>query len=265
MGCHPQITQWMFDSYYGEESLGFAYAQIGQENSFLRKKDQVLEGLRVQIEQLKKRRDVTFQKMCDSGVWFKENYPITTPATSVVALNNFDTADVQSVYYDCKNYTANLFRFEDRIFFRSLFLFDERIEDLYLKETCTTFDAIYENLPIVDTMTCPNETRTRSGLTIDGATKPFGAEKIAEGVLAVGFENGAVTFYEDRIEIDAKSLWLDRKSVKADVTVEKNRLLFVYKNHIYCMEVGGATLSENGEGICFAATERTIVLRPRKG
>lgn len=35
------------------------------------------------------------------------------------------------VYYDCKHYTANLFRFEDRIFLRSLFLFDERIEDLF--------------------------------------------------------------------------------------------------------------------------------------
>jgi hypothetical protein len=63
MGSTPDVVRWMFDSYYGEESLGFAYAQIGQENSFLKVKDQVLEGTRCQIEMLLEKGDVSFQKM----------------------------------------------------------------------------------------------------------------------------------------------------------------------------------------------------------
>ncbi|MBR6727930.1 MAG: hypothetical protein IKM08_07025, partial [Clostridia bacterium] len=62
MGSTPDISKWMFDSYYGAESLGFAYAQVGQENSFLKYRDQVLEGTRTQIEQLLVRGDVTFMK-----------------------------------------------------------------------------------------------------------------------------------------------------------------------------------------------------------
>ncbi|MBE6547226.1 MAG: hypothetical protein E7668_07335, partial [Ruminococcaceae bacterium] len=182
MGFTDEVTRWMFDCYYGEESLGFAYSQIGQENSFYGC-NTVLGGMKMQIEQLLERGDVEFKKMGDTGELFKSLYSDETPATSLVALSNFDSTDVQSVYYDCKNYAANLFRFEDKIFFRSLFLFDESIEDFYSENPCTTFDAVYENLPIVDTLTCPVEDRKRCGLMIDTSGASFEVKKEAEGVL----------------------------------------------------------------------------------
>ena len=264
MGSRPEIVSWLFDCFYGEESLGFAYSQIGQENSFLRKREQVINGLRDQIEQLLERGDVIFQKMCDTGETFKSRYPAETPATSVVALNNFDSTDVQSVYYDCKNYTANLFRFEDKIFFRSLFLFDDRIEDIYLRDTCTTFDAVYENLPIVDTMTCPEESRKSCGLVIEGAESPFTVRKVADGTLETAFGDSSVTFYDDRIEIVAERLLMYKDATKAEVKLDCGGLSLEYRGYSYRLDIDGATLSCDNDGIRIEAIGKKIVLYPRK-
>ena len=266
MGKDEKAAKWMFDCYYGEESLGFAYSQIGQENSFYPYKEQILSGTKMQIELLKQRGDVEFKKMSDSGEMFKAHYPDMTPATSVVALNNFDSVDVQSIYYDCKNYTANLMRFEDKIFFRSMFLFDERIEDLYIENTCTTFDAVYENLPIINTLPCSNNERKSCGLLIHTGMDPFTASKIADGVLKVAFGNKSVTFYENRIEIltDSMSMY-GNSTTSAAIAHDSKGISFEYKNHSYRLDVEGATSKQTSNDIEFNATEDKIILYPRRG
>lgn len=264
MGSTPDAVKWMFDSYYGQESLGFAYAQTGQENSFHYARQQVLGGLRMQIEQLLARGDVSFQKMGDTGALFRQQYPVETPATSVVALDNFDSEDVQSVYYDCKHYTANLFRFEDRIFLRSLFLFDERIEDLYLNDTCTTFDAVYENLPMIDTMACPDEEKKQCGLMIAAENESFTAKKIADGTLQVSFGRRIVVFRDDRIEIMTDALCWYRNSIRANVTVSGNSLLFEYKGHPYRVDVEGARIIEHDATIDLIPANEKVTIYPRK-
>ena len=264
MGSRDEIVRWMFDCYYSEESLGFAYSQIGQENSFLSVKEQVLAGTRMQIEQLLERVDVQFKKMGDTGELFKTHFPLETPATSVVAPDNFDSTDVQSVYYDCKNYTANLFRFEDKIFFRSLFLFDERIKDLYLADTCTTFDAVYENLPGVDTMTCPDEDKKRCGLMIAESGKSFAAKRIADSVLTVEFGDNSVTFFDDRIEVVTDELLLYSNSLKAKAVICSDGLCFEYKGSNYRLIVEGATVWECGGNIAFMSIGDKITLYPKR-
>ncbi|MBE6668553.1 MAG: hypothetical protein E7607_09640 [Ruminococcaceae bacterium] len=264
MGSTPDIVKWMFDCYYGEESLGFAYAQIGQENSFLEVKQQVLDGTKMQIEQLLERKDVLFQKMGDTGEWFKKQYPEETPATSVVALDNFDSADVQSVYYDCKNYTANLFRFEDKIFFRSLFLFDERVEDLYLENTCTTFDAIYENLPIVDTRTCSEEEKKQCGLMLDTDARPFSVQKLADGVLRADLGEKSVIFYDDRIEIRSDTLLWYKSGITANAHIEGDSVILEYKGHRYRLDFDGAELFEHNGCIEIKSINGYCIIYPRK-
>ena len=260
MGINPESVKWMFDCYYGEESLGFAYAQIGQENSFYTSKEQVLCGTRMQIEQLIERGDVSFQKMQETGEAFKKKYPVNTPATSVVALSNWDSTDVQSVYYNCKNYTANLFRFEDKIFLLSFFMFDERVRELYLEKTCTTFDAVYENLPIVDTMTCSDEDKKQCGLMISTSGASFEVKKCAEGVLAVTFGDECVTFFEDRIEIRADKLILYRNSIRADFENNADGFLFTYNGASYTLCTNGAITIPCGENFEISSNEKTITL-----
>ena len=262
-GRTPEIVTWFFDTYYGEESLGFTYAQIGQENSFLNYKEQVLDGTRLQIEQLLGRGDVSFMKMGDTGAAFKKRYPNQTPATSVTALKNWDTADVQSVYYDCKNYTANLFRFENSIFFRSLFLFDERVQEHYLEKTCTTFDAVYENLPIIDTLCCSEEVRVQCGLRIVTKGTSFKAEKLFEGVLRISFGEDYVTFYEDRIEVKANRLLCYGNSLTATVRIDNEGMRFQYQGVDYQLRVQNADIvsCENGD-IEIVPVNDTVILYP---
>lgn len=261
MGSDPKTVEWMFRCYYDEESLGFAYAQIGQENSFVESDARVLAGTRMQIEQLLNRGDVVFQKMSCSGETFRQLFPEGTPATAVVAPDNWDSPDIQSVYYDCKNYAANLFRYEDKVFFRSFHLFDETVKDLYLEDNCTTFDAIFENLPLVDTMTLSE--KRDCGLMIHGAGD-FSARKAGEGVLRVDMGQQAVTFFEDRIEIAAEKLTWFGNSIKADVQLLGNGLEFTYKGHPYRMDVEGAKIEAKDEGFELTATGGEIILYPRK-
>lgn len=264
MGSNEKAAKWILDSYYGNESLGFSYTQIGQENCFLDGKDQVIAGTKMQIELLLERGDVLFKKMGDTGEIFKTAYPEATPPTSVVALDNFDSTDAQSVYYDCKNYTANLFRFENKIFFRSLFLFDDRIEDLYLRNTCTTFDAVYENLPIIDTRTCSDEVRKLCGLMIDDNAVPYTAEKLSDGVLKVRFGEKSVIFYENRIEINADSLLWYKGSTGAETSLDDDGLSFRYKGHEYSLIVEGAELTEENGSFIFSRTDEKITLKPQR-
>ncbi len=263
MGSTFETAKWMFDTYYGNESLGFAYAQIGQENSFIRVKNRVLSGLRMQIEQLSARGDVQFMTMGETGTAFRKRYAVT-PATSVVALDNWDTADVQSVYYDCRNYTANLFRFEDALFFRSLYLFDERVKDRYLDNVCTTFDAVYENLPIVDSRTCAAEDKKRCGLMIDTQAQPFTAEKVAEGVLRVSCGDKSVTFFEDRIEVQADRLLWYGNSLRAAVDVSERDVLLTYREAHYRLHIEGGTARLCDDGVEMVAQNGKIVLYPQK-
>ena len=260
LGKSPEAVKWIFDSYYTEESLGFSYAQLGQENSFYFWKDELLNTLRMQVDLLLARGDVKFMKMKDTGEAFKKLYPNLTPPTSVVASNNFDTADVQSVYYDCKNYTANLFRFEDKIFLRSLYLFDERVKDIYADKVCDTFDAVYENLPIIDTAAIPVEYRKESGLMIDTDGKPFVTKKIADGVLEVSFGDNYVIFREDRIEIKADKLTIYSNSAKALDSITENRVTFNYKGTQYNVQFEGGTARKSGENTEITSTNGVVVL-----
>ena len=262
MGKTPEATKWLFDSYYGQESLGFAYSQIGQENSFVDHKDLIIDCTRMQIEQLLERGDVVFQKMGDTGAAFQKRYIDKTPATSVVALDNWDTTDAQSVYYDCQNYVANLFRYEDKIFFRAFYLFDEDVKENYLEETCTTFDAIYENLPFVHTRGCAEEEKKSCGLMIDTEGKPFTAEKTADGVLKVAFGEDSVTFFEDRIEIDAKTLVFYRNSLRAEASVAADGIDFTYNGTAYRLRVEGAKVVSKDDYIEITSDSKGITLFP---
>ena len=216
----------------------------------------------MQIEQLLARGDVSFKKMGDTGAAFKERYPNKTPATSVVALDNWDSVDVQSVYYDCQNYTANLFRFEDKIFLRSLYLFDEKVQDRYIKDTCKTFDAVYENLPIVDTMACPEKDRKQCGLMIDDTAQSFSAEKVADGVLKVSFGDKSVTFFEDRIEISANQVLLYCNSIKAEAKIIEDCINLAYNGVDYRLRVDGATAGLDDGNIKICSAENSITLLP---
>lgn len=134
-GRDEEVIRYFFETYYKNESLQFAYSQLGQENGFGCDCDgglsKIISGLKRQFDKIQEYPDVKIMKMCDTGELFKSTFD-DTPATSVCALSEWDgDKNIQSVYYDCKNYTANIFRFQNKIFIRSMHLFDERVFDQY--------------------------------------------------------------------------------------------------------------------------------------
>ena len=243
-GGNPRVVDWYLKSYFDTEDLGFSYMQIGQENSFAM--FDIITPLRMQIEKLLKLDDVVIEKMCDTGRHFKELYA-TTPATSVCALDNWDDRDCQSVIYDSAYYTANVFRFENKTFIRAFYLFDERIEDIYNTTKCDTFDAVYENLPIVDTVYQKGDTDGGFGIILDENASAFSVEKTAEDELTISWSDKSVILQKDRLILNNCKFKFTYNMVNTKISTNSSKILFEYKNNKYSLSVEGASLShENG-------------------
>ena len=177
-------------------------------------------------------------KMSDTGEWFKITFPVKTPATSVVALTNWDSEDVQASYYDCQKYTSNIMRYEDRVFIRSLFLFDDDNKDMYITDTCTTFEAIYENLPIIDTLRNSAEEKRNCGLVIDTEASEFDAVKEGDGVLKIYWKDKSVIYDENKITVVSDKLCFYKGTM--NVTVEGNTLIYNCKDIDYSLRIENA-------------------------
>ena len=258
-GGNPRIVDWYLKSYYRTEDLGFSYMQIGQENSFAMY--DLITPLRMQIEKIQKLGDVKIEKMCDTGRAFKEKYK-TTPATAVCALDNWDTPDCQSVYYDSAFYTANIFRHENKTFIRSLYLFDERIKDTYLDVICTTFDSVHENMPIVDTAYQKGESDGGFGIVLDDAAEGFTVAKTADEEPTVSWSDKKVVFKKDRIILDNCKFNFTYHMVNTKITTSESKIYYEYKGNKYTLNIEGATLSHKDGTV--SAEGKHITLIPTK-
>jgi hypothetical protein len=258
-GRNPKIVDWYLDSYYNNESLGFAYMQIGQENSFAAYN--IIEPLEMQIEKIKKRDNVKFEKMGDTGRNFKKMYS-STPTTSVCALSNWDERDCQSVIYDSKYYTANIMRVDNKVFIRGFYLFDDRISDAYNTSPCTTFDAIYENLPIVDTFYQRGDTDGGYGIVLDESASPFTAVKTDEDELTVSWNDKSVVFTNNSIIINNCKLNFAYSMVNTKIEAKSNCIDYEYKSHKYTLNVTGAQIKDE-DGIITVSGDR-VTLTPTK-
>jgi hypothetical protein len=149
-GSDPKWVEWFMRQNFRGGSLAFAYAQAGQENSF--GWGAMKDGLTNQFEMFAKWRAegrIIVEKMGDSGVWYRKNFA-QTPATAVSSLEPFGDRQAQSVWYNCRNYRANIYRDADGLRIRDLTLFDENYAERYLHDVCTTDYLVYDNLSMID-------------------------------------------------------------------------------------------------------------------
>lgn len=254
-GRDPKIVRWFFDMYFKNEDLGYSYAQLGQENNFC--EAETLDGLRMQLDLLKEYPFVSCRKMKDAGEDFKKRFR-NTPATAVCALKDWDGSDeVQSVYYDCERYTANLFHAGKRIFLRCWYLFAEKVYEDYYDRPCETWDAAYENLPVVDTLLWED----REGLVLEEAAEPFSVEKEADGALKVSWQRKSVTFRERGIFIKNTGAYLHIGGNKAGIRLKDGRLTYSYKGAEYVLEAEGGRILAEGERILFVPEGEEMALR----
>ena len=261
-GGNPSVVDWYLESYFKTESLGFAYMQIGQENSFAM--FDLITPLRMQIEKILKLNDVKIEKMCDTGKAFKSKFS-DTPATSVCALRNWDTTDCQSVYYDSKYYTANIMRVDNKVFIRALYLFDDKIKEYYEDTTCSTFDAVYESLPIVDTAYQKGDTDGGFGIVLDDNGAIFDAKKSSDEELTVSWSDKTVIFKKDSIIINNCKPTFTYYMNKTDISLDNSSISYNYKNFVYELNTTGCNLTKKGNTINFNGDSITLTFKNTQG
>ena len=247
-GRSVPLTDWYYKSYFVNEDMGFSYAQIGQENSFCM--FDLINSTKMHVERAKLVPDVEFMTLKDTGNAFSALYGAQTPATSVCALDNWDIIDCQSVYYDCKNYTANIFRHNKNVFIRSLYLFDENAEDYYISESCESFDGVYENQPVVDTVCKLGDENEDRSWILDTDGKAYSVRRISDKELEVFWGDKSVIFRENGMELKNTdiSFIIGQTKAKTEVICEKKRVEYNYRGRKYAVNIlCGEIVGNNGK------------------
>lgn len=150
IGQSKEAVDSLFKAHFEEECMDFAYATIGQENGF--GWEEIGKGLPYQLDkldELQKEGKIVVEKLCETGEWFKKTYT-KNPTVSLITHEDWAGNGLQSVWFNCPNYRANLFLDNDLLLFRDINKFDENYEERYLSTPCETATAVQDNLPIVD-------------------------------------------------------------------------------------------------------------------
>lgn len=149
-GGLPAWVDWYLAENYNGDCLSFGYTQAGQENSF--GWDAMKDGLSYQFarfDELSRQGLVNVETLGTTGRWFKETYSMT-PASAITAYTAFDDVHKKSVWYCTKHYRINLYQDKQGLRIRDLHIFAEDYADPYENTVCTSNDATYETLPVVD-------------------------------------------------------------------------------------------------------------------
>lgn len=149
-GGNPEWIKWYFEQNFNANCISFGYTQVGQENSF--GWDAMRDGLEEQVKIISKMaasNQISVEKLCDTGKWYRSIYKIT-PASAVVALKDWQNNNCKSIWYYNRFYRVNLFNQGKHLWIRDFHIFDEYYEDRYLYSKCETENFTYDNLPMCD-------------------------------------------------------------------------------------------------------------------
>ena len=253
-GQNPKATDWYFDTYYKTPCLTHAQATTGQENSF--GWNLIEEGYCMQIDKLvalQKEGVVSLQKLGDTGLWYQKKFPMSA-ATAQVAEQDWRGAGQKTVWYNCKNYRANLHFSEGKLWLRDLTKFDDRYQERYLQKPCQGWIATYDNLPIVDSRLWSNndkacELRFVKQVTEMEVSEHGDTDLLVKVIFDEGTE-GKVILSEKRIDFENCGELFYNCGVPADYTTlafEKNCLKGSQNGFNYEIPVDGSVIkSEDG-------------------
>ena len=149
-GGDADWVNWYFDQFTNGESMEYAYAQAGQENSFTW--DSISTGFEIQLPLIARLRDenkIRVETLAESGKWFREKYKVT-PATSVTINKDLEGSNRKTVWFNSRFYRLNLLWEDGTLRFRDIHLFNEDLPSAYLTQKVTSNECKFFTLPFVD-------------------------------------------------------------------------------------------------------------------
>jgi hypothetical protein len=152
-GRHEHFVKSFFDMIVDAPTQQFAYAQLGQENSFPWNEQEA--GYAPQMKALALLRDqqkVTVETMGETGRRFKKAFPMTPTQAQVQLVDPFENTDPSegSVWYQSQYYRANLHFKGDLPFFRDLTVYSDRNPQPFLDKATRLNDVEQKMPPVLD-------------------------------------------------------------------------------------------------------------------
>ena len=246
-GNNKKIFTSYLDSYYKEECMDFAYSTVGQENPF--GWNNFGDALMMQMEIINERSmagEFVIEKLCDTGEWFKNTFT-NNPQVSLISHDDWADNGLKSVWFNCKNYRANLFVDNTKLYFRDITKFDERYNERYLDVPCTTMTAYYDNLPVVDGRLW-NDENIKAGLKFDADISEFNSQK-ENGILVCRATSDkgeiVVSFHDERICITKpanvkmyfeRGVNINTEVFETQINVCEKSVEFIHNNFLYSAE-----------------------------
>lgn len=209
-GREKESIEWFFRTYFDNPSLEFSEFTVGQENSF--GWENIREGYLNQVDTIKRRIAdglIVVEKLGDTGKRFIADHK-STPASALCATEGDHAKNLQSYWYNCAFYRANLFVEDGKLFLRDAFKFDDRYEERYLKSGTTGFDAWYDTLPVIDGCLWSTKEKRAGVFCERKITKIDVTErdgKLVAAVEYVGGESGEIEFCESAITVKGSAAW----------------------------------------------------------
>ncbi len=253
-GHTQDVMEWYFRSYYENPSLALSHATTGQENSF--GWEGIEKGYIIQIklmEEYQKAGKLRVETLGETGRAFKKAFPIT-PASVLSAFDDWSDNGIQSVWYSCASYRANLFFKNGKLYFRDVQKYDESVNELYLDKPCVDWEAFYFNQPIVDYLLWSDGDQKAQIAFADAVEKIEFSREISEeeAEIKVYFADGHtgfVRFDSKRIEFDAcgKLTWCIGKS-DAIREIKGDTVTLSYHDSEYSIKLS-ADIERNGADV----------------
>lgn len=149
-GGNSKWVDWYFGTIAKDPSLGFTYAQMGQENSFTWARFGNAFCMQAdKLKELKNKGDIRIENLVESGRWFRKKFR-STPASAETALSDYTDNNNRTVWFNSKNYRANIVWEGYRMKIRDIHLFDECYTSFYFDKPCRSKAYQYLTLPVMD-------------------------------------------------------------------------------------------------------------------
>lgn len=143
-------VNWIFKRLTDEKDIGFSFAQVGQENTFLwNTMNRGFDAQMPVIEKLKNEKKLFVMNICELSEWFNKIYKLT-PVTSFSASEDWNLEEnLKTVWYNSRFYRVSFLYEKNNLYIRDLNIFDELYKSRYYDDILIEKESIFDALPIV--------------------------------------------------------------------------------------------------------------------